>query len=108
MLIGRMIRAELGVMEVFPSLARAAALTALFLLAAGRVWSWAARMDGSQAVMCFAVFGFTSTLLPLLVTRGLEGPSIPLALAIRFLLATGVTIAFYLGSKGSGFLRNRR
>src|SRR5580704_5912715 len=66
-LVARVIQSELSIAKVLPDLARATALTGLFLLLAGMLWSWAAKIEGHQAVMWFVVFAATATLSPLLL-----------------------------------------
>ena len=97
LVVARVIRAELSIAEVFPDLVRAAFLTALFLLFAGMLWSWTAKIEGRQAVVWFVVFGVVATLSPV-VTDCCPATSLHLGLPIRLVLAIASTAMLYLGS----------
>ena len=83
-------RGELTMTEILPQMAQPTVLTGLFLLLAGRLWSWAAKLEGFQAVLLFAAFAVVA------VANGPEPTA--LTLAIRTVLAIAVAATFYLGS----------
>jgi hypothetical protein len=85
-------------MNVLPDLARATALTGLFLLIAGMLWSWVAKIEGRQAITWFVVLATTATLSPLLIDSASGGPSMSLGFPIRVVLLAAITAALYLGS----------
>jgi hypothetical protein len=85
-------------MNVLPDLARATALTGFFLVIAGMLWSWVARVEGLQAITWFVVFATTATLSPLLIGSASGGPLMSLGFLIRLVLLAAITAALYLGS----------
>jgi hypothetical protein len=97
-LVARVIHSELSIMNVLPDLARATALTGLFLVIAGMLWSWVARIEGLQAITWFVVFATTATLSPLLIGSASGGPLMSLGFLIRLVLLAAITAALYLGS----------
>jgi len=100
LMFARVGRAELTMSEILPQMAKPTALTALFLLLAGMLWSWATRMQGFQAAIWFVAFAVMATFSPLLVLKGLDGQlaSLEPAIAIRIVLTILIAAAFYLGS----------
>lgn len=104
-LIGsRVLHSQLEMTAALPDLGRAAALTGLFLILAGMLWSWVARIDGAQAAMWFLVLSATVAISPLLLgNASVDSSSLP----IRFVLALAVTGTLYLGSSVSGAIRRR-
>ena len=105
-LLARVIHSELSIMNVLPDLARATALTGLFLLIAGMFWSWVAKIEGLQAITWFVVFATTATLSPLLIGSASGGPSMSLGFPIRLVLLAAITATFYLGSNVFRAFRN--
>jgi len=105
-LVARVIHSELSIMNVLPDLTRATVLTGLFLLIAGMLWSWVAKIEGPQAITWFAVFAATATLSPLLIVSAPGGPSMSLGFPIRLVLLAAITAAFYLGSNVFRMFRN--
>jgi len=105
----RLVQGELNAADALPDMVRAAVLTALFLVLAGMCWSWATRIEGSQAAMWFVIFAVTATLLPVLVANRAEDRSMPLelGLAIRLMLAAAIAGAFYLGANVQRSVRAR-
>ena len=97
-LVARVIQSELSIMKVLPDLARDTALTGLFLLIAGMLWAWVAKIEGLQAITWFVVFATTVTLSPLLIGDASSEPSVSLGFPIRLVLLVAVAGAFYLGS----------
>lgn len=108
LLVARFIRAELSMAEVLPDLARAMFLSTVFLLFAGMLWSWTAKIEGRQAVVWFLVFGAVATLSPLM-TDEVCCPSISLhlGLPVRLALAITTTATLYLGSSVLHMRRGR-
>ncbi len=106
-LVARVIQSELSIMKVLPDLAWATALTGLFLLIAGMLWSWVAKIEGLQAIRWFVVFATTATLSPLLIRDGQGGPSMSLGFPIRLALLVAIAAAFYLGSNIFRAFRSR-
>jgi hypothetical protein len=104
-LIGsRILHSQVEMTEALPAMARGAALTGLFLILAGMLWSWVARIDGAQAAMWFVVLAVTVALSPLLLG---DASGDFTSLPIRLILAVAVAGTLYLGSSVSGKIRRR-
>lgn len=100
----RVLHSQLEITAALPDAARAAALTGLFLILAGMLWSWVARVDGAQAAIWFVALSATVAISPLLLGNASDDFT---SLPIRLVFAFAVAGTLYLGSSVSGAIRRR-